>query len=172
MKLSSLKPGDYLPYYQTYLDYLPEEELIALLKTSRDEFLQFLDELAPEKLKHSYAEGKWTVAQVLQHLLDTERIFQYRALCIAREDSTSLPGFDQDAYVPASKANNRSLTSFRVEFELIRNSGIALFESFTEQMLIAKGNANGSNFVPLAAGFITAGHQKHHLNLFQERYEL
>ncbi len=172
MKLSNLKPGDYLSYYQTYLDYLPEEELIVLLKTSRDEFLQFLDNLNPEDLKHSYAEGKWTVAQVLQHLLDTERIFQYRALCIAREDITSLPGFDQDAYVPASKANDRSLTSFRIEFELIRNSGIALFESFNDEMLIAKGNANGSNFIPLAAGFITAGHQKHHLNLFQERYGL
>jgi len=172
MKLSSLKPGDYLSFYQTYLDYLPDEDLIDLLKTSRDEFLQFLDTLKEADLQHYYAEGKWTVAQVLQHLLDTERIFQYRALCIARNDLTSLPGFDQDAYVPASKANKRSLVSFRVEFELVRNSGISLFESFSDEMLTTQGNANGSNFIPLAAGFITAGHQKHHLILFQERYGL
>lgn len=172
MKLSSLKPGDYLSFYQTYLDYLPDEEIIDLLKTTRDEFLQFLNNLKEEDLKHSYSEEKWTVAQVLQHLIDTERIFQYRALCIARKDLTSLPGFDQDAYVPASKANNRSVVSFRIEFELVRNSGIALFESFNDEMMTAQGDANGSNFIPLAAGFITAGHQKHHLILFKERYGL
>ncbi|SDS51811.1 DinB superfamily protein [Gillisia sp. Hel1_33_143] len=172
MKLSSLRPGDHSPFYQTYLDYLPNEDVIDLLKQTRDEFLYFLDHLSEKDLKHSYAEGKWTVAQVLQHLLDTERIFQYRALTVSRNDKTSIPGYDHDSYVPASRADGRSLVSFKVEFELIRNSGIALFESFDTEMLTIQGNVNDSNFIPLAAGFIISGHQKHHLHIFKERYGL
>jgi hypothetical protein len=172
MRLSDLKSDEYLPYYQTYLDYLPDEELILQLKDLRNQFVEFLEKLTPADLNLSYAEGKWTVAQVLQHVLDTERIFQYRALSIARKDTTALPGFDQDMYVTVSNANNRKLPEFLNEFVMLRNSGIALFESFDEEMLKEIGNANGAPLSPRAAGFIAAGHQKHHLILFKKLYLL
>lgn len=172
MKTSAIIPGEYNAYYQTYIDKLPDEELITILKDQKKEFVIYLKGLKEEDLKHSYAEGKWTVAQVLQHLIDTERIFQYRALTIAREDLTPLPGFDQDAYVPISKANRRSLASYIKEFELVRDAGIALFESFEEEMSEKLGEASKSPLSPRAAGFIAAGHQKHHLLLFKSHYGL
>ena len=112
------------------------------------------------------------MAQVLQHIIDTERIFQYRALTIARGDVTPLPGFDHDAYVPVSKAHRRSLNSFIKEFKLVREAGIALFESFEEEMSGKLGEASKSQLSPRAAGFISAGHQKHHLLLFKSHYGL
>jgi len=172
MRLSDLNSNEYLPYYQTYLDYLPDEELISQLIDLRNQFVEFLEKLTPVDLNLSYAEGKWTVAQVLQHVLDTERIFQYRALSIARKDKTTLPGFDQDSYVTVSNANNRKLPEFLNEFVMVRNSGIALFESFDKEMLKEIGNANGAPLSPRAAGFIAAGHQKHHLILFKKLYLL
>lgn len=172
MKRSQLNTSEYHSYYQTYIDKLPDLDLITLLEDQKKEFIIFLKGLNEEDLKHSYALGKWTVAQVLQHIIDTERIFQYRALTIAREDLTPLPGFDQDAYVPVSKAERRGLDSFIREFEFVRNSGIALFESFEEDMSNRIGAANKSNLSPRAAGFISAGHQKHHLLLFKSHYGL
>lgn len=172
MKTSALSPSEYNAYYQTYIDKLPDEELLAILRDLKIEFVNFLKGLKNDDLKHSYSEGKWTVAQVLQHLIDTERIFQYRALTIAREDLTPLPGFDQDAYVPVSKANRRSLASFIKEFELVRDAGIALYESLEDDMLNITGNASKSPLSPRAAAFISAGHQKHHLILFKSHYGL
>lgn len=172
--MSILKPtaSEFNPYYKTYIDQLPDEDLIHILQDLKLEFLQFLKTLKEEDLSYSYAEGKWTVAQSLQHLIDTERIFQYRALTIAREDLTPLPGFDQDAYVPVSKAEKRSLVSFIHEFEAVRDAGIALFRSFDEEMLSRLSEASKSQLSPKAAGFILAGHQKHHLALFKSHYGL
>ena len=172
MTKSELPTSEYNAFYQTYIDKLPNEELIPILKDQKTEFVRFLKGLKEDDLKHFYAEGKWTVAQVLQHIIDTERIFQYRALTIAREDLTPLPGFDQDAYVPVSKAERRSLNSFIKEFELVRDAGIALFESFEEEMTNKIGEASKSQLTPRAAGFISAGHQKHHLLLFKSHYGL
>ena len=172
MRLSDLNSTEYLPYYQTYLNHLPDQELISLLKELRDQFVEFLEKLSPTDLSLSYADGKWSVAQVLQHIVDTERIFQYRALSIARKDKTALPGFDQDMYVSFSSANSRMLPDFINEFAIVRNSGIALFESMDEEMLKEIGNANGAPLSPRAAGFISAGHQKHHLILFKKLYLL
>lgn len=172
MTRSQLQTSEYNTFYQTYIDKLPNEDLISIMKDQKEEFVAFLQGLAEEDLKHFYAEGKWTVAQVLQHIIDTERIFQYRALTIAREDLTPLPGFDQDAYVPSSKAERRSLSSFIKEFELVRDAGIALFESLDDEMSCKIGEASNSQLTPRAAGFILAGHQKHHLLLFKTHYGL
>ncbi len=164
--------AEYHPFYKNYIDQLPNEDLITILKDLKKEFVEFLNSLKKEYLTHSYADGKWTVAQSLQHLIDTERIFQYRALTLARQDLTPLAGFDQDAYVPVSKAEKRTIPSFINEFEAVRNAGIALFESFDEEMLSKVGEASKSHLSPRAAGFITAGHQKHHLVLFKSHYGL
>ncbi len=172
MTTSELPTSEYNAFYQTYIDKLPNEELIKILKDQKTEYVSFLKGLKEDDLKHAYAEGKWTVAQVLQHVIDTERIFQYRALTIAREDLTPLPGFDHDAYVPASKANRRSLESYISEFEAVRDAGVTLFKSFEEDMSGRVGEASKSQLSPRAAGFISAGHQKHHLLLFKSHYGL
>jgi len=172
MKPEQLQIGDYPAYYQTYIDHLPQLELLTLLRSQREEMANFLTSLDPVDLMKSYDKGKWTVAQVLQHMLDTERIFQYRALRIARKDKTPLPGYDQDAYAPASGANDRNLEGILNEYNAIRESGICMFESFTQEMYREKGISSGGDLTAAAAGFIIAGHEKHHLALFKSRYNL
>lgn len=172
MKLSQLSSEEYPAYYQKYLDHLPDEELLLLLKSQQEDFTTFLGKLEPEDLKKSYGEGKWTVAEVLQHILDTERIFQYRALRIGRGDKTSLPGFDQDAYVPVSLANRRNPDDFKEEYFAVRSAGLALFKSFTEEMLRSRGISSGGTLSAASAGFIMCGHQKHHYKLFKTHYKL
>lgn len=172
MKPQYLQPGDYPKYYQTYIAHLPQDDLFDILIRQREEMLTFLGGLKPEDLMSSYATDKWTVAQVLQHMIDTERIFQYRALRIARNDSTPLAGYDQDAYVPNSAATERTSESFSKEYYVVRQSGIYLFESFNEEMFRRKGISNNQPLSAAAAAFIIAGHEKHHLLLFKSNYNL
>lgn len=172
MKLQDLEKTDYPDYYQQYIQLLPNEDLLSLLNSQKEEKIRFLKSLKTGDMSFRYAEGKWTVAEVIQHEIDTERIFQYRALCISRNDKTSLPGYEQDAYVPASKANNRSISEFITEYESVRNSGILLFSSFDDDMLKRLGYSNGYDLSAGAAGFIIAGHEKHHLKLFKSNYLL
>lgn len=172
MRPSELSGNDYPEYYSKYIKLLPERGLLNLLTHQKEEMLGFLQSLQEETLKFSYAEEKWTVAQVLQHLIDTERIFQYRALRIARKDPTPLAGFDQDAYVPASLATERTLEGFIEEYAAVRKAGIALFESLKPEMMLETGNSSGGKLSAAAAGFIIAGHEKHHLKLFKSNYNL
>lgn len=172
MKPKDLKNTEYPGYYQQYIDQLPQEDILSLLRSQKLQMLSFLANLKNESLSFRYAEGKWTVAEVIQHTIDTERIFQYRALCIARKDKTLLPGYDQDAYVPFSGANERSVESFIIEYQAVRDSGISLFQNFTPTMLKEQGNSNGNPLSTAAAGFIIAGHEKHHLNLYKTKYNL
>lgn len=173
MIADNLNPDEYNEYYDTYLKKIPGNLALGiLLLESREEFLSLLDKMKPEDLTHSYAEDKWTVAEVLQHIIDVERIFQYRSLSLAREPGIQLPGFDHDAYVSASLAQNRNLEDFIEEFKAVRNAGIALYESFSEDMLKSKGLVNESATSCRALGFITAGHTKHHIELFKEKYKI
>ncbi|MBZ9728987.1 DinB family protein [Salegentibacter sp. JZCK2] len=173
MIIKNLDSDEYNVYYDRYLQKVPSDlELGTLLLENREEFLRLLDKMKPEDLKYSYAEGKWTVAEVLQHLLDVERIFQYRSLSLARDPGVKLPGFDHDAYVPASSARNRKLKGFKKEFKAVRNAGISLYQSFSEEMLKNKGFISGSSASCRALGFITAGHTKHHIEIFKEKYDI
>lgn len=171
MKVSDLNKGDYHEFYQTYIDKLPgDKSLGSLLKENQRDLQEVLSIITPEKLSFRYAVGKWTLAEVLQHMIDVERIFQYRALCIARNDKTSLPGFDHDAYVPASEANRRKLENLIVEFKNVRNSGIDLYASFSEEILQRNGVVNNNKTSVGAIGFITIGHTLHHLEILKKRY--
>ncbi|HSP12578.1 MAG TPA: DinB family protein [Salegentibacter sp.] len=171
MKVSDLNRGDYHEFYQTYINKLPGDSTLgSLLKENQKDLNEILSIITPEKLKFSYDAGKWTLAEVLQHMIDVERIFQYRALSIARNDKTSLPGFDHDAYVPASEANRRDLQDFKIEFENLRNSGIDLYMSFSEEMLQRRGVVNNNPTSAGAIGFITIGHTIHHLELLKSKY--
>jgi hypothetical protein len=172
MTIQDLQPGDYPEYYRTYISHLPTDDLIEILNKQSEEMNTFFRSLKIEDLRTSYAPGKWTVAQVLQHMIDTERIFQYRALRIARNDCTPLAGYDQDAYVSLSSAASRDLESFNEEYNAVRQSGIQLFKSFTYDMFIRKGISNDKPLSAAAAAFIIAGHEKHHLLLFKSNYNL
>jgi hypothetical protein len=121
-------------------------------------------------LSFRYAPGKWSVSEVLMHILDTERIFQYRALRLGRKDDTPLPGFDQDGYVPESCADGRTLKDLISEYRVIRESSLLLFKSLPSDRLLFKGNASGQDISLGALGFIMCGHQKHHRNILRERY--
>ena len=170
MLLSELPTSEYNPFYHTYVMALGNVDLLDELRNGKQVLLSLLEEIPEEKLTYAYAEGKWTLAEALVHMLDTERIFQYRALCIARNDKSEFPGFDQDAYVPVSNANNRSKKDLINEYVAVRDSSITLFASLDEEALKRVGVASGSKMSVRALGFITSGHQAHHVRILRERY--
>ena len=173
MTANNLNPTEYDAYYNRYLKKIPGHVALGiLLLENKPEFLSFLEKLKPEDLTYSYAKGKWSVAEVIQHLIDVERIFQYRSLTLARDPGVELPGFDHNAYVSASSVKNRDITSFKNEFIAVRDAGINLYQSFSEEMLLNSGSVGGSSTSCRALGFIVAGHTKHHIELFKENYKI
>lgn len=141
-----------------------------MLQRQSQNFPEFMATIPESKLDFRYAENKWTVAEVLVHIIDSERIFQYRALRFSRGDQTPLPGFEQDDYVPFSKANNRTLQSLIDEYSVVRNSTLHLFNQFDTNDLERKGIASSLDWSVGALGFVICGHQKHHRNILRERY--
>ncbi|MFK7811291.1 MAG: DinB family protein [Maribacter sp.] len=170
MKASELVEGDYNPYYKIYVDKLGETELLTTLEKQLKNFPNFMASIPEDKLKYAYASGKWTVLESLQHIIDTERVFQYRALRFSRNDKTALQGFDQDDFVPESNANTKSIDSLIDEYKTVRASTLSLFKSFDELVLKRLGTASNSPMSVAAIGFITCGHQRHHRDIIRERY--
>ena len=170
MRTTDLAKGDYHSFYEPYVKALGDVDLVEMLEKQLHNFPEFLASIPEEKLSYRYAENKWTVGQVLVHIIDAERVFQYRALRIARGDITPLASFDQDAYVPQSNAEGRSLESITEEYKSVRSSSLALFKSFPEKILHRKGTASNSIVSVGALGFLICGHQKHHRNALRERY--
>jgi uncharacterized damage-inducible protein DinB len=170
MNTSNLQPGDYNPYYQPYIAALGEADLMDTMRRQRNNFPEFMESIPDDKWQYAYAQGKWTIAEVLLHVIDAERVFQYRALRIARGDHTPLAGFDQDAYVPNSGAGKRSRESIIEEYRAVRQATISLFSTFDAEALNQRGTASKSEVNVAALGFIICGHQKHHRNIIRERY--
>ena len=170
MNSNSLSPSEYNPYYKPYIATLGEVDLLKCLKDDLGSFVSFMEKLPDERLIYSYDAKKWSIAEVLIHLLDAERVFQYRAMRFARNDTTEIPGFDQDLYVLNSRANERSKKSIIEEFKGTRKATIALFDSLNTQELMRIGIASGSEMSVRALGFVICGHLKHHKRILQERY--
>ena len=170
MKVSDLRSSEYHPYYGPYIKALGDLSLLEALQAGKNELSSFIQQVPEDKFDFSYAEGKWSIAEVLVHLCDAERVFQYRALRFARNDTTELQGFDQDIYVPESFANERSKEEILEELMAVRNSSIALFSSFRAKELIRQGSANGAEMSVRALGFVICGHQAHHFKIIRERY--
>jgi len=162
--------GDYAEYYQPYIDLIKGDDIFRVLVEQNLESQNVLNSFPESKGNFSYAEGKWTVKEVIGHLMDTERVFAYRAMCIARGETKPLPSMEQDDYVKNGNFNNRQLFDLIYEYRLIRESNILLFGSFDKSVLKNKGNVNGYGTTVLALIFMTAGHEKHHLNILMERY--
>lgn len=171
MRLSEIAEGDCPQYYRPYLETLGDvPSLVELMKRQMGNFPEFIRSIPEDLLQYRYADDKWTVAEVLMHVLDTERVFQYRALRFGRKDFTPLPGFDQDAYVPMSMAGERSREDIVDEYLVIRESTLMLFSRLPEERLAWKGTASGHPISTGALGFIICGHQKHHRNILRSRY--
>lgn len=171
MKLSQLLPGDCPVFYHTYLDTLkPGVELLEYLENQQTNFPAFLTSIPEDKMGYRYAADKWTVAEVLVHITDAERVFQYRALRFGRKDETPLPGFDQDPWVVHSKASSWDKARILEEYRVVRESTLSLFRQFTEDDLRWKGTASGYPVSLGAVGFIICGHQRHHRNILRARY--
>jgi uncharacterized damage-inducible protein DinB len=165
------EPGEYAPYTIMYIGLLPDDGLI--LKHLEDNLratTDFMRALPQEKLYYRYVEGKWTIKEILAHLIDDERIYAYRALRFARNDQTELPGFEQDAYAVESGANERSLDDLLEEFAAVRKSTIALFNSFDDRVFTRSGVASGNVMSVRAGAYHIAGHELRHLNIIKERY--
>lgn len=157
-------------YYQNYIDKSGDLNLLDGLKSNLHSIIHFYESIPLNKLEYRYAEEKWTIKEIIQHLMDAERVFAYRALRVARQDKIDLPGFDQDEYVVTSKANTRSIKSLLDEYKCLRQSTILLFESMSSNDLASIGRASGSPASPRALGFIIVGHENHHKQIIQERY--
>ncbi len=171
MKKSELTKGEIGDFYWDYINRMPDEaELVTSLQKNTEEMVEFLKSIPSNKWNHRYQPEKWSILEMIQHLIDTERIFQYRALCFARNEQNPLPGFDHDLYVLNSGAEKRKLPDLIEEFKTVRHSGIFLYKSFSETMLKLNGNMNDMNASPRAIGFIMIGHALHHRDILKNRY--
>jgi hypothetical protein len=165
-----LKPGEYSNFYKNYIDKSTSLDIVDGLKENLISVQSFYSSLPQEKHDFAYAEGKWTIKDVLLHVIDSERIFAYRALRLGRQDKTPLMGFEQDDYIVSANANNRSFSSILEEYTFVRQSSIALFESFDLTALKQIGEASGFPVSVRALGYILTGHENHHIQIIKERY--
>ena len=161
---------EHAPYYQKYIDRVPDGDIAATLASQVENTLSFLRTVSEENAGRAYAEGKWTIKQVLGHLIDTERIFTYRALCVGRNDKTWLPGFEQDDYVANANFNARTLESFIEELVSVRRATVNLFKHFTDEEWRRRGIANQKEISARAIAYMAAGHELHHLEILKTRY--
>lgn len=165
------KEIEYAPYAIMYIGLLPDDgrvlqHLIENLRTTTD----FIRSLPEARLAYRYSVGKWTIKEIMSHVVDDERIYSYRALRFARKDKTELPGFDQDDFALFSGANDRKIDDILDEFAAVRRSTVALFNSFTDEALLRGGVASGNVMSVRAAAYHIAGHELRHRNIIKERY--
>ena len=161
---------EYAPHYQSYVERVSESDIMAVLRGELDDLDVLLGRVPAEKETYAYAEGKWTVREIIGHLIDGERVFGYRALCIARGEKQNLPGFDQNDYMLTAPYSHIELEDLLSELRLVRLSNIAMFRSLDEEAWNRAGTANGNEITVRALAFIMAGHVRHHMNVLKERY--
>ena len=163
-------PDEHIEYYGKYIALATEPDAVTALETSIEDALTLLRGLDESKGALRYAPGKWSIRQVVSHVIDGERVFAYRALRIARGDDTPLPGFDENTYAEASRADERPLRALVDELELVRRSNLALFRGLGEEDWPRRGIANDAEISVRALAYIIAGHVRHHVGILRERY--
>ena len=161
---------EYASDYQGYVNQVSENEILPVLRSQMDDLDVLLDRVAPEKETYRYAEGKWSIREIVGHLIDGERVVGYRAFCIARGEQQNLPGFDQDEYMLTAPYNHIALEDLLSELRLIRLGNIAMFRTFDEAAWSRSGTANSNQITVRALAFIMVGHLRHHMNVLRERY--
>lgn len=157
-------------FHKRYVEHVKNYDLLEALKISSKETIDLVRSIAEEKGDYRYAEGKWSIKELLCHMMDTERILAYRALRFARNDKTNLHGFEENDYAPEANAQNRNIEKIADEMERLRLTTIDLFENFTPEMLKRKGLANNLELSVLNLGYIISGHESHHRKILRERY--
>ncbi|MDA6068989.1 DinB family protein [Flavobacterium sp. AC] len=170
MNSSQLLETEYSGPFANYVLEAGEINLIEELEISLHDFIRFVQNIPMDKFDYRYAEGKWTIKEIIQHLIDCERIFAYRALRFSRNDKTALPGFEENDYVDNTDANKRSLQDLLTEFSALRHSTLLFYKSLSQEQFRRIGTASTFHISAGALGFVIIGHQKHHQKVFEERY--
>jgi len=158
------------PYYGRYIELNPEDDVLAALDAQMAETLAFLRSIPEERSGHRYAPEKWSIRQIVGHLIDAERVFAYRALRFARADVTPVPGFDENTYAPASGADARTYADLVDEYEALRRANMYFFRALDDAAWMRIGTANDAPISVRALAWILAGHGRHHANVIRERY--
>ncbi|MEJ8844433.1 DinB family protein [Lacibacter sp. H375] len=162
--------NDYAPFYHNYVMNVQEDDVKKAFENQFAVLDSFLASIPDSKADHAYAEGKWTVKQLLQHMIDAERIFTHRALWFARQSAAPLSGFDENEYAAIADVSKRTIQSLADEFRAVRKSSEFLFNSFSWKELNTSGMANNNSITVNAMGFVTLGHFLHHKRILEERY--
>lgn len=162
--------NEYFEYYERYVSLVDESDIVAVLENQLTELREIFQKISEEQSLLSYAEGKWTIKELIGHLTDGERIFAYRALRISRADATPMEGFEQDGYIENSNFNRTPLAELTDELLLTREANLLLFKNLTGEAWRRRGTASGSEVTVRALAYIMAGHIRHHINILNERY--
>ena len=170
MKITRPSKEEYPEYYDRYISKVNDDNIIKGLEEHGKRVLKLISGLGKKQLSYRYEEGKWSIKEILVHMMDGERVFCYRALRFARNDQTELPGFEEKEWAPNSGADDRKIKSILKEYAAVRKASLELFSNMTEEMLNRTGVANGSQFVVRAFPYIILGHEKHHIGIMKERY--
>jgi hypothetical protein len=163
---------EHAAYYGRYIEMVPDGDILGTLGGQIGVTLTELRKISDQNSLHRYTSGKWSVREVVGHMIDTERIFAYRALRFARNDRTNLPGFEQDDYIAAANFDQRPWTDLIDEFYAVRRSNLAMFRGLSEEAWMRKGIANDHVMSVRAAAYTIAGHERHHLGVIREKYAI
>ena len=166
------EPADYAPFYAGYVSLVPEEDVLSAIETQSSETQKVLASLDDARGAYRYAEGKWSVKEVFGHITDAERVFGYRALCIARGDQTSLPGFDEQEYMVNANFDAWKVGDLAELYAVGRRANIVFFRNLAEEAWNRRGTANNNPVTVRALAYMIVGHERHHLKVLRERYEL
>ena len=161
---------EYDPYYDKYIALVPERDIVPVLESQPTELQDIFTAMPEEKGLYAYADGKWTIKQVLGHLIDGERMFAYRVFRISRGDKTPIEGFEQDGYIENAHSNDRSFPELLEEFNLLRRANVLFFKNLTDEDWTRIGTANNIEISVRALAFIMAGHIRHHIDVLKTRY--
>ncbi len=161
---------EYAHYYSDYVGLVAKGNVLDTLTSQMHEIFTLINTIPGDKALFAYQTGKWTIKEIIGHLIETERVFSYRALCFSRGDNSELPGMDQDLWMENNNYSSRTLSNLSNEYLAVRVATIHLFKNMTKQMISRKGVASGVEFTVRAIAFIIAGHETHHLNIIKEKY--
>ena len=161
---------EYAPDFQNYVAQVSENDIMPVLRSQTDELDVLLSRVTPERETFRYADDKWSIREIVGHLIDSERVFGYRAFCIARRENQNLPGFEQNDYIAAARYDSIDLEDLLSELRLVRLANLAFIRTLDEAAWAQVGTANGNEVSVLALAFIMAGHMRHHMNVLRERY--
>lgn len=162
--------NEYDPYYETYVSLVGDGDIVDTLERQAAEVREFFAAIPEEKGPYAYAEGKWSIKELLGHIIDGERMFMYRIFRISRADKTPIEGFEQDGYIENARSNSRRFADLLEEFAALRRANIIAYRHFSDEDWGRTGTANELEITPRALAYIMAGHVTHHLNILKDRY--